>query len=41
MKSDNIQRHMNVCTKDGGLGADKVQIEQPIKNYHLELYHVQ
>ena len=31
MRSDNIQRHMDVCTKDGGLGADKVQIQQPIK----------
>jgi hypothetical protein len=25
MRSDNIQRHMNVCTKDRGLGTDKVQ----------------
>ena len=31
MRSDNIKRHMNACTKDRGLGADKVQIRQPIK----------
>ena len=31
IRCNHIQRHMNVCTKDGGLGADKVQIQQPIK----------
>ena len=31
MRCDHIQRHMNVCTKDGNLGAGKVQIQQPIK----------
>ena len=31
MRSDNIQRHMNVCAKNGGLGIDKVQIEQSMK----------
>ena len=31
MRTDNIQRHMNVCMKDGTLGADKVQIQQSIK----------
>ena len=28
MRSDHIQRHMNVCPKNGGLGVDKVQIQQ-------------
>ena len=30
-RSDHIQRHMNGCTKDGGLGADKVRNQQPSK----------
>ena len=29
MRSDHMQRHMNVCTKTGGLGTDKVQVQQP------------